>query len=108
MSNTDSNVVALPKKLPIKPMLDYVLLEREKLSDKIGKSSIIIPEAADKRNAPARGLIIAAGEGCTDEVINSVGKTCYFASHSGRYLDPTENSPYFIVKDVDIIGVIEE
>lgn len=108
MSDTNVAVAEFGKKLPIKPLLNFVLIEREKIESKAG---IIIPEAAQQRNAPSRGVILAAGPDCTDDIKNSIGKNCFFADFAGRRLLPfsrdEKEQNLFVVTDEDIIGIGE-
>lgn len=88
---------------PIRPFLDYVVLEREKIKSPVG---LIIPESAEKRNAPARGTVIATGPNCSDDLKDSIGKTVFFGKFSGDWIE-TGKREIYVATEQDIIGSLE-
>lgn len=85
----------------MRPLFDFVLIEREQLQ---AKTSIIIPENAARRNAPAIGKVIAKGPGA-DASIN-VGARVIFGRHAGDEIE-ADGKKFWITKDVDILAVLE-
>lgn len=83
------------------PKFARVLIEREKV-----KSTLIIPESAEKRNAPAHGRIIAAGPTCDDEIKKLVGKTVIFGRHAGDWIKAPDGSEIYICQDEDILAEV--
>jgi chaperonin GroES len=84
------------------PLFARVLLERETL--KVGK--IIIPESAEKRNAPTKGRVVACGPTCDESVKVLVGRTVLFGKFAGDWIKDGDKE-IFIVQDEDILGVVE-
>lgn len=95
----------------IVPKYDRVLVKREQLN----KSTLIhIPEAIDKRNAPARGVIVAVGPtaGYKDEdgkIVDDlqVGSTVIFARHAGVEIEVGEEK-FWVIQDLDVLCEIKE
>ncbi len=88
----------------IEPLFDKVILEREKLKS----GSIIIPQSAEKRNAPAIGRVLAVGKGCEVLTEKMVGKRVIFGVHAGDYLTMPDGSECYIVMEGDIHGELIE
>ena len=89
--------------MALTPVWARVLVERDKLQT---KSGIIIPESAEKRNAPAIGTVIAVGENCEDWVKDLIGKRVMFGRHAGDWItDPNGGPEVYILQEEDILGV---
>lgn len=83
------------------PVWARVLVEREKLQSK----GIIIPESAEKRNAPAKGRVIAVGAECEPWVKDLKGCEILFGRHAGDWIKDGEREIY-ILQEEDILAVI--
>ena len=85
------------------PVWARVLVERDKLQT---KSGIIIPETAEKRNAPAQGTVIAVGRECEDWVRDLKGRRVIFGRHAGDWIQDNGRDVY-ILQEEDILAVVE-
>lgn len=98
--------------MKLKPKFDRVIIRRESLQEKATK--IIIPEDADKRERPARGVVVALGptvgylDDETKKIIRDleVGTRVIFGRHAGTELD-MDGEKFWIVTDRDILCEIE-
>ncbi len=88
----------------LKPLFARVLLQREKMKN----STLIIPDDAAKRNAPAKGKVVAVGP-AADSVIE-VGKTYLFGRHAGTWLNSEgtvvvreDDAEFYLVQDEDML-----
>ncbi len=97
----------------ISPKLDRVLVKRETLQEKA--SLIHIPEKADARERPARGVIVALGPtvGYVDEDTKElrrgleIGEKVIFGRNAGTEID-YEGEKYWLITDRDVLcGVAE-
>ena len=88
----------------LKPLFARVILERESLKS---KTSLIIPEVAEKRNAPSRGLVIAVGPTADDSVKSLIGKTVLFGKFAGDWIKDGDKEVY-VVQDEDILCEVEQ
>ena len=92
----------------LRPLFARVILKREKLN-----SSIIIPDDARRRHAPAKGKIVAVGGTCDDEIQMMLGKTVLFGQHAGAWINADgtpssgEDGEYFVCMDEDLIAEVE-
>ena len=92
----------------IKPLRDYVVLEKLPEEKKIG--SILVAKPADKDWAVAK--VVAVGPGTTDEkgnevkVIAKVGQMVVFKKYSTTDYEDGDKK-YLIIQDKDIIAVVE-
>lgn len=84
----------------IEPLFARVLLERETLKS---KSSLIIPESAEKRNAPHVGIVLAMGPTADHSI--ELGDKVLFGKHAGDWIE-YEGKQLYVVADEDIIGII--
>ena len=84
--------------MALEPKFDFVLLERETMQKK--HSSIIIPEMAEKRNAPAIGRVVACGPGVDATV--QPDTTVLFGKHAGDWIEH-DGGEFYVVKDIDIL-----
>ncbi len=84
-----------------KPLADRVLVKRIQ-SDEKTESGLIIPDAAKEK--AQTGTVMAVGPGRKSEPLAvKVGDTVYFGKYSG-----TEASKeYLIMKEDEILGVVE-
>lgn len=91
----------------IKPLSDRVLVKRVAQEEKTA-SGIIIPDAAKEK--AQTGAVIAVGPGRRDAsgavlpMGVKVGDTVYFGKYSGT----EAGDDYLIVKEDEILGVIEQ
>ena len=88
----------------MKPLFDKVLIKRDTLEDKL-KTSLIIPESSQKRNAPQTGVIIAIGP---DTLQVEVGQKVLFGLHAGSWIKDDEDNELFVCLDVDILAILED
>ena len=84
----------------LKPLFARVVIERESIKS---KTSLIIPDTAERRNAPAVGKVIAVGPTVDDSVKRLVGKTVIFGMHAGGWFRDGDRDVY-IVQDEDIVA----
>lgn len=91
----------------IKPLGDRVLVKRMPVEEKTA-SGIIIPDAAKEK--AQTGSVIAVGPGKKDVAGNAMtlsvktGDTIYF----GKYAGTEAGDDYLIIKEDEILGVIEQ
>lgn len=96
-----------PKKC--KPLHDRILIEREKKEEKT-RGGIIIPDTAKEK--PSIGRVVAVGSGLRDKdgkVIPmdvKVGDRVLFAKWGGTEI-PGSDEQYVIIKESDVLGIIE-
>ena len=90
--------------MKIAPLFSYVVLERRKLQE---KTSILIPEGYEKRNAPNIGIVKAVGRMCEKDVKALVGKEVLFKQHAGAWIATPDGDEFFSLEESDIIGAIE-
>ncbi len=95
--------------MKIRPLHDRVIVQRLEEDEKT-KGGIIIPDSA--KEAPAEGKIIAVGPGKKDEAgkISPVdvkkGQKVIFSKYAGTDIK-VEGTEYLIMREEDILGVIE-
>ena len=89
----------------IEPLSSYVVLERESIQS---KTTIIIPDMAEKRNAPSVGVVLAVGRLCEEEVKALVGKTVLFKQHAGAWVKTPDGDEFYALEESDLIGEIKE
>jgi len=101
----------MAKKIKIKPLADYVLLEPIKEEEKT-KSGIYLPESAEKEK-PEQGKVIAVGPGRRDEKGNLIpvsvkpGQKVLFKKYGPDEIK-VDDKEYLICKEEDIVAIIEE
>jgi chaperonin GroES len=101
----------MAKKINIKPLADYVLIEPIKEEEKT-KTGILLPESAEKEK-PEKGKVIAVGPGRKDEKGNlipvsvKVGQTVLFKKYGPDEIK-VDDKEYLICKEEDILAIIEE
>ena len=94
--------------MKLEPLFARVLLERER-PEKQG--SIIIPSDVVKRNAPARGKVIAKGPAADKSI--EINSTYIFGQHAGAWInargmavpDPGD-AELFVCADEDLIAKV--
>ncbi len=89
----------------LKPLYNYVLLERIDEENKTA-SGIIIPDNA--REKPSRGKVIAVGPGTKDEPITvKPNDTVLFAKWAASASDiKLDGKDFVILKETDILGIL--
>lgn len=85
----------------VSPLFARVILERESIQ---AKTKIIIPATAEKRNAPAKGTVLAVGPTADPSI--KVGAKVIFGQHAGGYIE-VNGKELYIVADEDVLAVIE-
>jgi len=101
----------MAKKIKIKPLADYVLLEPIKEEEKT-KTGIYLPESAEKEK-PEQGKVIAVGPGRRDEKGNLIpvsvkpGQKVLFKKYGPDEIK-VDDKEYLICKEEDIVAIIEE
>jgi len=95
--------------MKIRPLHDRILVKRIEEGEQV-KGGIIIPDTAKEK--PQRGEIIAAGNG---NVLDNgerialdvkVGDKVLFGKYSGNEVK-LDNEEYLIMREDDILGIIE-
>lgn len=94
----------------IKPLHDYVLIEPIEQETTL-PSGLVLTDAAKEK--PQRGLIIAAGEGRTNEngIVKKMsvkkGDEVYYKKWGGTEIK-IENKNYLLMKEEDLIALIQK
>lgn len=94
----------------IRPLGDRVIVERDEAETQT-PSGLYIPE--DKQDRPQRGTVQAVGEGLLDnngklhELRVKAGDRVVFSKYAGNEIEIGDEK-FFILKEGDIFGVIEE
>ena len=99
------------EELPLRPLFDRVLLQREKLTH---SGSILIPEEAAKRHAPNRGTIVAIGPNVEPGL--EVGCAYIFGAYAGTWInakgspllqgDNVADAEFYVCQDTDLIAEV--
>lgn len=93
----------------LKPLHNYVLLERIEEENKTA-GGIIIPDTA--REKPSRGRVIATGDGAFDggariPMTVKSGDTVLFAKWASSANDvKIDGKDYVLIKETDILGIL--
>jgi len=88
-----------------KPLADRVLVEPTAAETKTA-SGIIIPDTAKEK--PQEGTVVAVGNGKKDEPMSvKVGDKVLYGKYSGTELK-LDGKDYLIVRESDLLGVIEK
>lgn len=87
--------------MALRPLFSRVLIAREKMQS---TSRIIIPDDVSKRNAPAKGTVIAVGPTCDPSI--EVGQVVLFGRYAGDWIKDGEQEVY-IAQDEDILAIEE-
>jgi chaperonin GroES len=92
------------KKINIKPLGCNVILQQAK-AETTTASGIIIPDTAQEK--PQKGHVLAVGSGTKDHKMSvKVGNTVLYSKYAGSELN-YEGDDYLIVKESDILAIIE-
>ncbi|MFA5814377.1 MAG: co-chaperone GroES [Bacteroidales bacterium] len=88
----------------VKPLGERVLVEPQEAEVKTA-SGIIIPDSAQEK--PQKGKVLAAGPGTKDVKMEvKVGNIVLYGKYSGTEIK-VEDKTYLIMKQSDILAVIE-
>ncbi len=88
----------------VKPLGERVLVEPQEAEVKTA-SGIIIPDSAQEK--PQKGKVLAAGQGTKDVQMEvKVGDVVLYGKYSGTEIK-VEDKTYLIMKQSDILAVIE-
>ena len=96
--------------MKVRPLQDRILVKRLEEEEKT-KGGIIIPDTAKEK--PQEGKVIAVGPGKTDDTGKKVkpdvkaGDKVLFGKYSGTEIK-MEGEEYLILREEDILAVIEE
>lgn len=90
--------------MKVKPLSDRVLIEPAAAETKT-VGGIIIPDSAKEK--PLKGTVKAVGNGTKDEaMVVKEGDTVLYGKYSGTELE-IEGTKYLIMRQSDILAVIE-
>lgn len=97
-------------KSKIRPLADRVVVEPSEIETKTA-GGIVIPDTADK-DKPIRGTVIAIGNGrYIDGTIQplqvKIGEKVLFGKYAGTNVKLADKE-YLVMREEDIMGVIEE
>lgn len=88
----------------IKPLGDRVLVEPAQAEERTA-AGIIIPDSAKEK--PLQGKVKAVGNGTKDEeMIVKTGDTVLYGKYAGTEIE-LEGCKYLIMRQSDILGIIE-
>ena len=88
----------------IKPLADRVLVLPAQAEEKVG--GIIIPDTAKEK--PQHGTIVAAGNGTKDEEMSlKEGDEVLYGKYSGTELE-VEGTKYLIMRQSDVLAVVQK
>ncbi len=96
--------------MKIRPLADRVVVERIE-EEEVKKGGIIIPDTAKER--PQKGKVIAVGPGRKTEdgkvipVDVKEGDVVIFSKYAGTEVE-IEDKKYLVMREDEILGVIEE
>ncbi len=94
----------------LKPLHNYVLLERLAEESKTA-GGIIIPDSAQEK--PSRGRVVAVGDGAYDgderiPMTVKVGDIVLFAKWASSANEvKIDGADYVLIKETDILGILE-
>ena len=95
----------------VRPLGDRVLLEPIEQEETIAGGALVLPETAKEK--PQHGSILAVGAGAKDDQGNripmdvQVGNRVLFAKYAGTEIK-LENKKLLIMKESDILGILED
>ena len=90
--------------MTIKPLADRVVIEPQEAQTKTA-SGLFIPDTAKEK--PQQGTIVAAGPGKKDEPMEvKVGDMVLYGKYAGTEVT-VDDKKYLIVKQSDILAIIE-
>ena len=89
----------------IKPLADRVLINPTP-AEEVTMAGIIIPDSAKEK--PLKGTVLAAGNGTKDEeMVVKEGDTVLYGKYSGTEIE-FEGQKYLIMRQSDILAIVEE
>ncbi|MCH5318494.1 MAG: co-chaperone GroES [Paramuribaculum sp.] len=89
----------------IKPLADRVLISPSP-AEEVTMAGIIIPDSAKEK--PLKGKVLAAGKGTKDEEMTvKEGDTVLYGKYAGTEIE-LEGEKYLIMRQSDILAVIED
>ena len=92
-------------KIKIKPLADRVIIEPQSAEVKTA-SGIYIPDTAQEK--PQKGKVLAVGTGTKDEaMVLKVGDSVLYGKYAGTEIT-FENDKYLIMRQSDVLAVIEK
>lgn len=88
----------------IKPLADRVLISPTP-AEEVTMAGIIIPDSAKEK--PLKGKVLAAGKGTKDEEMTvKEGDTVLYGKYAGTEIE-FEGEKYLIMRQSDILAIIE-
>ncbi len=89
----------------IKPLADRVLISPTPVEE-VTAAGIIIPDTAKEK--PLKGTVVATGNGSKDEeMVVKAGDDVLFGKYAGTEIE-LEGTKYLIMRQSDILAVIEK
>ena len=89
----------------IKPLADRVLIKPAPAEEKTA-GGIIIPDTAKEK--PLQGEVLAVGNGTKDEeMVLKAGGTVLYGKYSGTEVE-LDGEKYLIMRQSDVLAVVEE
>ncbi len=90
--------------MKLKPLADRVLVLPAPAEEKVG--GIIIPDTAKEK--PQRGKVVAAGLGSKDEtMILKAGDIVLYGKYAGTEIE-YDGEKYLMMRQSDVLAVVEE
>lgn len=95
--------------MPIKPLHDRVLLERNEQEEQKSSGGIIIPDTAKEK--PIEGKVVAVGDGTRSDdgkvtpLVVKAGDRVLFGKYAGTDIK-YEGKEYLIVRESEILAVL--
>lgn len=95
--------------MKVRPLNDRILVKRVAEEEKTA-GGLFIPDSAKEK--PARGLVVAVGNGKLDDKGNRValavkaGETVLFGKYAGNEIK-LDGEEHIIMREDDILGIIE-
>lgn len=88
----------------IKPLADRVLVLPAQAEEKVG--GIIIPDTAKEK--PQHGAVVAVGQGAKDEpMVLKEGDEILYGKYSGTEIE-FEGAKYLIMRQSDVLAVVQK
>ncbi len=97
--------------LNVRPLGDRVLVEPIEQEETIAGGALVLPETAKEK--PQHGSVLAVGAGAKDEngkriaMDVQVGNRVLFAKYAGTEIK-LDNKKLLIMKETDILGILED
>ena len=92
---------------PLEPYGNRVVVKRERLKSNL----LIIPDEASRRNARAKGVVMAVGPACEWNI--DVGDVVLFGMYAGAWANAdgssvaAEDAEYYILAEDDLIAKVK-